>query len=233
MKTYLVLFLTGVSVASLPCSSNASIVGSFLFDVDAASDQGTEVGATGGLSFHDDGKVDVTIFNDSANLATITKFYFLKPKNLNGDRMDLDSFLNSPTTDRYAVDGMDVSVAAGTGASVDLDDYFGAEVAPPTGNGLGKSQSGFFSFQLDPLGSQTDILSYLEEDETPFVFVRWQEVGLNGQQSAKDWAFYELDGPVNPVPEPRRIALAGMAVLGGLVYLRRRYKKRAVPAVEG
>jgi hypothetical protein len=145
--------------------------------------------------------------------------------------MDLDSFLSAPSSHWDAVDSMHTSVASGRGASVDLDDYFGAEVGSPTSNGLGQSQFGIFSFQLDPFGSQTDILSYLEEDETPFVFVRWQEVGLNGEQSAKDWAFYELDGPVNPVPEPRRIALAGMAVLGGLVYLRRRYKKRAVPAV--
>lgn len=224
--------LAAITAFLIPCSSDGSIVGSFLFDVDAESDQGTEVGASGGLSFHDDGKVDVTIFNDSANPATITKFYFLKPKNLNGERMDLDSFLSRPSSEWNAVDSIPNSVARGRGASVELDDYFGAEVGPPMGNGIKQSESGFFSFQLEPLGSQTDILSYLEEDETPFVFVRWQEVGPNGAQSAKDWTFYELGGPVNPVPEPRQIAMAGMAVLGGLLYLRRRYKKRAAPSAE-
>ena len=207
----------------------------FLYDIDAVNGHVNvpTVGASGQVNFFEEAgqwKSTVSILNDSTVPATITGFYILKPFEFTATALDTapsdwdlidgstaggsDEFGNL-LNEYFNFDG-----EPGTGADAQYL-YFGAAADQPN-DGITTGNSGLFTFLMEDL-SGVDWNDYLAA-EVPHIFVRWQEVGLDGEGSAKGY------GGFTPVPEPSLIGGLAVAGLGGLLWVRRRLTNKGKAA---
>lgn len=221
---------TTTSLAALAFSTSAlwgQSLPTYSFSLSEESDQGVGVDASGTVALDaENSTISVDLFNGDANPSVITKFYILKPEDTDGNRLDLDELVSEPNSEWEGVDELDSSTMNGRykpeGSKKDFYPlYFGAEAGP--NSGLSEHDSAEFSFAMEGAGSDWDFESYFAES-VPHFFIRWQSVGENGNYSAKGYGSF--GGSITPVPEPAEIGLAGFLGLGGLLYVRRRWKNR-------
>lgn len=206
---------------------------SFLYDIDGVNGYTnlSGVGASGAVNFFQESgqwKSSVSVLNDSVIPSTIMGFYILKPFELKATTLDSGlsnwNLVDGSTASGNAAFHETLNVYFNNDADPDTNGkkaqylYFGAATQNPN-SGIEQGDLGLFTFLMEDL-SGVNWDDYFAVD-MPHIFVRWQEVGENGANSAKGY------GDFTPVPEPRLIGAMALAGLGGFLVVRRRLVAKA------
>lgn len=222
--------------------------GQFSFTTSISTTNG-DVEASGSLDFDlESGTVDFTVENSTAFMSEITGVWFLNPvvdgtgssANFTGvEHNNSGNFLPDDASDWNQSSGVDTGtwqfVRQQTGASQkDKGKYVGAQVLPSSSETLESpvtpSEISTFSFDVPELSGKSELFlgDYFSQQSVqhPAVVFRWKTVDpqfVDGG-SAKGFAYIDLQ--INPIPEPRHIAVFSLTGLAGLLYARRRFRCR-------
>ena len=229
MKRKLLMSLAASSLAILGSSSTSF---GQLMEYDAvfsATVNGVDVGATMALDWYESELV-VTVANTTADDvgSFIDQFYIMRP----AGPFDPSLTDTIPDPEWDLADSLDNQLKNFYPGGVDTDDYFGAEWNGGNSDPLGRiyapdpdstnPRTFHFGYGDGVVFADLDMDSWTNSD-TPQLFMRWQGIGQGGW-SAKGFGGPGFEEVV--VPEPSHIAAMAMLGLTGLLFLRRRFRRK-------
>jgi len=222
----------------------------YLYDWDTVANHGTGASAFGTISVWDNGQVDIRLYNDSSEPAYVTGFWLYKPTGTSGlvdlravdpvSYGDIWETLNPGNTTDWLGTNWDVQVGNDITPSVrsefgtrDYMDFVGIKKASnPNVDTIGQGYTGKFSFFFDTTSwpaypgafESHEFYPHSGTISAPDIVIRMQSVGVSGNDSDKLRAV--LIGPPSLVPEPSTVGMLGVAGIGLLIFIRRRFKAK-------
>lgn len=172
------------------------------------TDNGLSVSAVGEV-FHNEGSLSGWIQNTSVENSSLVGVWFLSPENT----LESNLFVSEP----WDFSDSTPSYMNNLIGPNDSDLYLGLDLdisEHGLSSAIQNNETLMFSFEL----TNSFLLT---ESELPLMAFRWQEVGFDGEDSAKTIGFI-TDDTLTPVPEPSVIGIASVFGLLSIILYKRR-----------